>query len=259
MAINIRTDKNNYRSSATCTYCGGDHTITGCQEILDDAETGKKKRFSQRTFKEHYAMQWVEKKAKNKKKRAKSKRKCGYCKGEGHTRRDCKVMQKDREFLVHANRVWRKLYADNSRNFGYAPASLVKYNDSQYNYNTGQYETTSQMLLVGSELPSNLTVFVLSNEYNMRQEISIPLVGLQKPVTLRDFVKGSPLQSKLTGNSYSWGDKAIEVIKPSEYVFTDEWINAECDDINFVLKKWDRQRLDDCVFRQIRDQIGYLM
>ena len=67
MAINIRTDKNNYRSSATCTYCGGDHTITGCQEILDDAETGKKKRFSQRTFKEHYAMQWVEKKAKTKK------------------------------------------------------------------------------------------------------------------------------------------------------------------------------------------------
>ena len=259
MAINIRTQNNNYRSSATCTYCNGNHTITGCQEILDDAETGKKKRFANRTFKEHYAMQWVEKKAKNKKKRSKAQRKCGYCKGEGHTRRDCKVMEKDREFLVQANRVWRQLYANNSGKFGYAPASLVKYNDSQYNYTTGQYETTTQMLLVGSELPSNLTVFVLSSQYNMRQEINIPLVGLQRPLSLREFVKGSAIMSKLTGNSYSWGDKAIEVIKPSEYIFTDEWINAECDDIDFVLKKWDRQKLDDYVFRHIRDEIGHLM
>jgi hypothetical protein len=259
MAINIRNDKNNHRSSATCTYCGGDHTITGCQEILSDAETAKRKKFANRTFKEHYAMQWVEKKAKTKKKRAKSKRKCGYCGGEGHTRRDCKVMQEDRKFLVQANRTWRKLYADNSKKFGYAPACLVKYNNSQYNYNTGRYENTSQIALVGSELPSNLTVFVLSKEYNMRQEINIPLVGLQNPVTLREFVKGSPVQGKLTGNSYVWGDKSIEVINSSEYVFTDEWINADCDDINFVLKKWNRDRLNDCVFRQIRENIGHLM
>ena len=72
-------------------------------------------------------------------------------------------------------------------------------------------------------------------------------------------MKGSVVQSKLTGNSYSWGDKAIEVIKPSEYVFTDEWINADCDDIDFVLKKWDREKLDDYVFRHIRDEIGHLM
>ncbi len=258
MAINIRND-NHHRSEATCTYCGGSHTITGCQEILDDSVTAKKKKFANRTFKEHYAMQWVEKKAKTKKKRSKAKRKCGYCMGEGHTRRDCKVMQQDREFLIQANRVWRQLYADNSKEFGYAPASLVKFNNSQYNYTTGQYDTESKMMLVGSELPSNLTVFVLSREYNMSQQINIPLVGFSNTVTLREFVKGSQVQSQLTGNSYSWGDKSIEVIKPSDYAFTDEWINAECDDIDFVLKKWSKDRLNDNIFRQIRDYIGHLM
>ena len=260
MAINIRNEKTSrYRSTASCTYCGGSHTITSCSQILEDAENGKKKRFSQRTFKENYAMQWVEKKAKTKKKRAKSKRKCGYCKGEGHSRRDCKVMESDRKFLINANRVWRELYAGNSKTYGFAPASLVRYTQSNYNYNTGRYDDTSQIMLVGSELPSNLSVFVLAREYNMRQDISIPLVGLQGTVSLRDFVKGSPVQSKLTGNSYSWGDRCIEVIKPSDYTFSDEWINGECEDIDFVLKKWTRERLEDNVFRQIRDEIGHLL
>ena len=47
--------------------------------------------------------------------------------------------------------------------------------------------------------------------------------------------------------------------EPSDYTFSDEWINGECEDIDFVLKKWTRERLEDNVFRQIRDEIGHLL
>ena len=40
MAINIRTDKN-YRSESSCTFCQGAHTITGCENLKEQAILGE--------------------------------------------------------------------------------------------------------------------------------------------------------------------------------------------------------------------------
>jgi len=79
MAINIRADKNNaHRSSPTCTFCRGDHSISSCQEIIRESEIGSKLSFDERTYKQHYAMQYVELKSNRSTKRKTSAKKCGY-------------------------------------------------------------------------------------------------------------------------------------------------------------------------------------
>ena len=258
MAINIRTDKN-YRSAPTCTFCRGDHSISACTEILKEAEEGKKLTFSQRTYKQHYAMQYVELKANRSKKRKQaSTRKCGYCGGTGHNRRDCDSMKADRDLLIKANKAWRRLYAKTSVEMGFAPASLIKYRErDSYNYNTGQYETKEGLYLIGSELPTNLTVFAIAGDYNLRQDIKIPAVGRDRHMNMRDFVGNSSCREALTGNGYWWSsDKdQVEVITKSTYQFTEEWVNADCDDILFVLKKWNKERIERDILKQIRQSL----
>lgn len=259
MAINIRADKNNVnRSSATCTFCRGDHSISSCQEIIREAEIGSKLLFSQRTYKQHYAMQYVELKSNRSAKRKASTKKCGYCKGSGHSRRNCTLMEEHRELLKKANRVWRQIYATKSVELGFAPASLIKYQESSgYNYNTGTYDYEEKMYLIGSELPSNLSVFAIAKDYNLKQEIRIPAVGRPNNLRLREFLSGTSAEEPLGGSGYYYRQtqKPVQVITQSTYQYTDEWINGECDDIDFVLKKWNMDRIERDILKPIRSSL----
>ena len=256
MAINNRTD-NNYRSSSRCTFCQGNHTITGCTKIYEEAEQGKNLPFSQRTFKQHYAMQYIELKESRSKKRKTGTKKCGYCGGTDHTRRNCSVMEADREFLLRANQLWRRMYAHLSVEYGFAPASLIKYRErDRYNYNTGKYETNENLYLIGSELPTNLSVFALSGDHSLRQEIKIPAVGRDRPMSVRDFVHGKPCRKALTGHGFWWGDDdSVEIITKSTYQYPEEWFEGECDDIEYVLKKWKRERIERDILTPIRNEL----
>ena len=258
MAINIRTDKN-HRSSASCTFCQGSHTITGCPTIVQQAEEGKKLLFSQRTYKQHYAMQYIELKAnRSVKRKISDTRKCGYCSGTGHTRRNCSVMTEDRELLTKANRVWRTIYAIKSVELGFAPASLIKYKESKgYNYNSGNYDYEDKMYLIGSELPSNLSVFAIAKDYNLRQQIKIPAVGRNSPLGLRDMLSGNPVESALAGSGYYYGkgEQRLVLVTKSTYEYPQEWINGECEDVDFVLKKWDKNRITRDILSPIRENL----
>jgi len=258
MAINIRTDKN-YRSESTCTFCQEQgHTITGCSEIIKEANLGRELTFSERSYKQHYAMQYIDLKTSRSTKRKTSTRKCGYCGGTGHNRRDCVSMKADKDLLIKANKVWRRLYAQISVEMGFAPASLIKYRERDtYNYNTGKYETKEGLYLIGSELPSNLSVFAIAGDYNLRQDIKIPAVGRDRSMSLRDFIGNSGCRNALSGNGYWWGNdqEHIEIITKSTYQFTEEWINGDCDDILFVLKKWNKDRIERDILKQIRENL----
>lgn len=260
MAINIRADKNNaHRSSPTCTFCRGDHSISSCQEIIREAEIGSKLSFDERTYKQHYAMQYVELKSNRSTKRKPSAKKCGYCKGSGHSRRNCTLMEEHRELLNKANRVWRQIYATKSVELGFAPASLIKYEESSgYNYGTGTYDYEEKMYLIGSELPSNLSVFALAKDYNLRQNIKIPAVGRERgSLGLREFLTGNSVEQTLSGTGYYYrqSQKPIQVITQSTYQYTDEWINGHCDDVDFVLKKWNMDRIERDILKPIRSSL----
>lgn len=258
MAINIRTENNNTRSSATCTFCKGNHSISSCTAITECATEGASLPFSERTFRQHYAMQYVELKSNRSTKRKASAKKCGYCKGSGHSRRNCTLMEEHREFLNKANRVWRQIYAIKSVELGFAPASLIKYHEQTgYNYGTGTYDSEEKMYLIGSELPTNLSVFALSTDYNLKQAIQIPAVGRKQPFPLRALLSGDSCEGAIGGSGYYYRSAHGEhqVITKSTYQYSDEWINGHCDDVDFVLKKWDKDRIERDILSVIRKNL----
>ena len=257
MAINIRTDKN-YRSESSCTFCQGNHTITGCESLIEQAIKGKALPFSERTYEQHYAMQYIEIKASRKTKRKTSARKCGYCGTTGHNRRDCTPMNEDEKLLIKANKVWRQIYAIKSIELGFAPASLVKYNESKgYNYSNGTQDYEEKMYLVGSELPTNLSVFALAEDYSLRQDIKIPAVGRDRPFDLKDFICSDSCNNGLSGGRYHYGGRGrkMVVITSSTYQYPQEWIDGDCDDILFVIKKWNKARVTKDILDPIRKHL----
>jgi hypothetical protein len=258
MAINIRTENTNGRSSTTCTFCRGIHSISSCPKINEYAIEGAKFPFSERTFRQHYAMQYVELKSNRSAKRKASAKRCGYCKGSGHSRRNCTLMEEHREFLNKANRVWRKIYAIKSVELGFAPASLIKYEEQMgYNYGSGTYDREEKMYLIGSELPTNLSVFALATDHNLKQVIKIPAVGRNRPFSFRQLTTDTDCEKPLGGGGYYYNDgkRGAKVITKSTYQYSDEWINGHCDDIDFVLKKWDKDRIERDILSSIRKRL----
>ena len=83
-----------------------------------------------------------------------SSQQCGYCGDYGHTRRKCEVLQKDKEwFVVHHNvnlRVAHDYIVQSPVGIG----SLFRLKEQLYNYNTGEYDTSHEMLvLTGFSVP----------------------------------------------------------------------------------------------------------
>ena len=258
MTINARKQNNRYgRSAPTCKFCGTQgHTITKCPDMIALYEQVKDLPIGQRDFRGNYAVQYVEKKkgiSSTGKKVVKKAKKCGYCRETGHNRRDCPQMVKDKEFIIKANKVWRKLYSETATKYGLTPASLVKVIDRSYSYNAGSYQTTSHLCTVGAELPENLNVFALGED-NKQQEIHLPLIGYKPEygnnnISARILIKSKSdsLASALFTYSYYWGNVTdIEIIAQSSYVFSEEWFNeAPTEDIDYALKKWTKEQMSE--------------
>ena len=219
-------------------------------------EEVKDKSIEERDFKGNYAVQYIEKKkgiTKTGTKVAKKPKKCGYCRATGHNRRDCPQMVKDKEFIIKANKVWRKLWSEAATKYGLTPASLIKVYNRSYNYNAGSYENSSQFCTVGAELPENLNVFALGED-NKQQDIKIPLIGYKPDygdnnISARILIKAKSesLASDLFAYSYYWGNvESMEIVAQSSYVFPDEWFEqSPIEDIDYALKKWTKDQMHD--------------
>ena len=257
MTINARKQSNYGRSAPTCKFCGTQgHTLTKCPDMIALYEEVKDKPIEERDFKGNYAVQYIEKKkgiSKTGTKVAKKPKKCGYCRATGHNRRDCPQMVKDKEFIIKANKVWRKLWSETATKYGLTPASLLKVHTRNYNYSQGGYENTAQLCTVGAELPENLNVFALGED-NKQQEVHIPLLGYKPEygnnnISARILIKtkSDSLASNLFAYSYYWGNiESMEVIAQSSYTFPEEWFEqAPTEDIDYALKKWTKEQMSD--------------
>tara|TARA_A100001515_G_scaffold144727_1_gene149733 strand:+ start:834 stop:1556 length:723 start_codon:yes stop_codon:yes gene_type:complete len=219
-------------------------------------EEVKDKTIEERDFKGNFAVQYIEKRrgiSKTGKSIPKKPKKCGYCRETGHNRRDCPQMVKDKEFIMKANRLWRKIWSDKATKYGLTPASLIKVTDRRYDYNQGGYVTKEFLCTVGAELPENLTVFALGED-SKKQEINIPLLGYKPEygnhnVSARVLVNAvnESLGRALFSYSYSWGNiESVQLIARSSYEFTDEWLDdCPMEDINYALKKWTKEQMSD--------------
>ena len=216
MTINARKQSNYGRTAPTCKFCGTQgHTLAKCPDMIALYEQVKDDPIHERDFKGNYAVQYIEKKkgiSKTGTKVAKKPKKCGYCRGTGHNRRDCPQMVKDKEFIIKANKVWRRKWSEVATKYGLTPASLLKVHTRNYNYQQGGYDNTAHLCTVGAELPENLNVFALGED-NKQQEIKIPLLGYKPEygsnnVSARILIKtkSDSLASDLFAYSYYWGN-----------------------------------------------------
>jgi hypothetical protein len=258
MTINARKQNNSYgRSAPTCKFCGTQgHTLTKCPDMIALYEQVKDKPIEERDFKGNYAVQYIEKKkgiSTTGKPTSKKPKKCGYCRATGHNRKACPQMAKDKEFIIKANKVWRKVWSEVAAQYGLTPASLIKVHDRNYNYQLGGYETNAHLCTVGAELPENLNVFALGEE-NKQQEIVIPLLGYKPEygnnnINARILIKcmSESLASSLFSYSYYWGNiEKLEIVAKSSYEFSDEWFEqAPTEDIDYALKKWSKEQMSD--------------
>ena len=253
MTINARKQSSYGRSAPTCKFCGTQgHTMTKCPDMIAMYEEVKDLSIEERDFKGNYAVQYVEKrKGIGTKKRTKVAKKCGYCRETGHSRRNCSQMEEDKKFIMKANRLWRKVWADKATKYGLTPASLVKVVDRRYDYAQGGYVTTSFLCTVGAELPENLNVFALGED-SKQQEIKIPLLGYNpeygnNSISARTLITAcnNELTSSLFAYSYSWGNlEKVEIVAKSSYEFKDEWFDdSPMEDINYALKKWNKEQM----------------
>ena len=166
------------------------------------------------------------------------------------------VQEGDRELLIKANKIWRKLYAHYSIECGFAPASLIRHNEKgAYNYSQSRYEMLEVMYLIGSELPSNLSVFALSSDYSSRQDVGIPAVGRERKLQLQGFLKDADVKTALCGERYWYNTPSPLIITKSTYRYSEEWINGECEDIDFVLKKWNKERVEKDILGVVREKL----
>ena len=257
MTINARKQKFSYgRSAPTCKFCGTTgHTMTKCPDMIAMYEEVKDLSIEERDFKGNYAVQYIEKRrgisstGKAKKKVAK---KCGYCRGEGHSRRNCSQMEKDKEFIMKANRLWRKVWSDKATECGLTPASLIKVKQRSYNYQQGCYTNDEQFVTVGAELPENLNIFALGED-SKRQEIKIPLIGFKASYggnniqarTLLTATGMNDVSHAMFSYHYQYGNiESVEVVAKSSYQFKDEWFEqSPTEDIDYALKKWSKEQM----------------
>ena len=257
MTINARKQSNYGRTAPTCKFCGTQgHTLTKCPDMIALYEEVKDKPIEERDFKGNYAVQYIEKRkgiSITGRKTVKKAKKCGYCRATGHNRRDCPQMVKDKEFIIKANKVWRKLWSETATKYGLTPASLLKVHTRSYNYSQGGYENTAQLCTVGAELPENLNVFALGED-NKQQEVHIPLLGYKPEygnnnISARILIKtkSDSLASNLFAYSYYWGNiENMEVVAQSSYTFPEEWFEqAPTEDIDYALKKWSKEQMSD--------------
>ncbi len=251
--INARLDNNIYKNaSPTCKFCSKEgHTLAHCPDMKSTYEQCKDKDLHDRTFKENYAVQYIERKTAKSKLRKKTGKKCGYCRETGHSRKNCPTMQADKELIIKGNKLWRRMYAESAKEFGATPASLLTVTTRSYNYHKGGYETTTNLCTVGAELPENLSVFALGEEQK-NQEISIPLLGY-KPQWGKPIVNARVLFNHFNEDlarsmfAYRYSNSSInelKVLSTSNYEFPNGWMDeAPIEDIDYSLKKWSREQM----------------
>jgi len=261
MAINATK----YKRSISCRYCGKEgHSVQHCLKVNEDGAVALKKADSGQVlnYMENYALQRWQKNQEIATRRSqrttpRKARKCGFCGSEGHNRRHCAELKAVKQRLHDANKIWRKFWAKSAVEYGFAPASLIKVTMESW-YSQRHNGQASFISLVGNEMPENLTIFAMADDYDMRQEVNIPLTGDNlKSIKPKDLTPKDHMDREYLYSGYGWSSvEMVEVLGKSNYVYAQEWIEAYPKDIDYAVKKWNKEKLS-CFLRKVDGFIDY--
>ena len=141
---------------------------------------------------------------------------CGYCGDYGHTRRKCKVLRKDKEwFIVHHNanlRVAHDYIVQSPVGIG----SLFRLKKEDYNYNTGQYDVSHEMLVLTD---FSIPPIMKQDGFKILATLQHPTTGFKKLVDVRQYVKNPDYAS-------NWRNEPT-LLTPSHGVVPSDWIQSQ--------------------------------
>jgi hypothetical protein len=175
----------------------------------------------------------------------KTKRKCGFCSGEGHNRRNCTLLKDFQKDLERANQNYRKMfYSTMVEGYGLAEGALVQLKAKYVQMNGSLQANWEGIGLITGIDWDKVNLGLTAKGWNFRSEIGVDFVvegetyksdSPFKLLTANDD-KVSDLFSELTVSD--WGMNIETILSPSQTLPSKEWFegkNSEC--YNYVLKK----------------------
>jgi len=145
-----------------------------------------------------------------------SSQQCGYCSEYGHTRRKCEVLRKDKEwFVIHHNAHLRVAY-DYIVSSPVGIGSLFRLKKQDYNYNTGEYDTSHEMLVLTG---FSTAPVIKQGGFKILATLQHPIKGWKQTVDVRQYVRDSDYAS-------SWRSEPT-LLTPSRGVVPSDWIQSQ--------------------------------
>lgn len=145
-----------------------------------------------------------------------SSQRCGYCGDYGHTRRKCEVLRKDKEwFVVHHNahlRVAHDYIVQSPVGIG----SLFRLKKEDYNYNTGQYDVSHEMLVLTD---FSVTPVIKQGGFKIFATLQHPTTGFKKLVNVRLYVRDPDYSAEWRGDA--------SLLTPSRGIVPSDWIQSQ--------------------------------
>ncbi len=141
---------------------------------------------------------------------------CGYCGDYGHTRRKCEVLRKDKEwFVVHHNahlRVAHDYIVSSPVGIG----SLFRWKKQEYNYNTGEYETSHEMLVLTG---FSVAPVIKQDGFKIVATLQHPNEGWKQTIDVRQYVRNPEYAT-------SWRNEPT-LLSPTRGVVPSDWIGDQ--------------------------------
>jgi len=145
-----------------------------------------------------------------------SSQQCGYCGEYGHTRRKCEMLRKDKEwFVVHHNAHLRVAH-DYIVSSPVGVGSLFRWKKQEYNYNTGEYDTSHEMLVLTGFSTSPV---IKQDGFKILATLQHPITGWKRTVDVRQYVRNPDYAS-------GWRSEPT-LLTPSRGVVPSDWIQSQ--------------------------------
>ena len=266
------------RSTSACGYCRtSGHSIKDCPYIKFDHDEWKAFRVPHRsptlqTPMGRWAMQdysyWIKQIAKYYPKwerwqkpqsstgRAVSTapRRCGFCRGEGHTRRDCPEMARIYKDLLQANRNYRQsLYDTFVTQLGIGVGAVLKVQKDSGRWNEPAIE--ERLVTVDGFDIDSANLFMTSSSYNLDRdycgEITVTFLNedsgrlRHNSMKIKDMIDAQGRQLATKSYNYYAQSEYVETIAPSTQPLEPEWVDEGAEAFEWLLKKRDKEWMSD--------------
>ena len=231
-----------------CRFCGGEgHNKRTCREIVTVSENAPDDPFAQ-SFREKISIREMKRREaiairrKEASTRPKNKPKCGFCRSEGHTRRNCPKLLKFKKNLYKANTNWRKAFSEKVKDSGLAVGSLLKFRHSM------DWSSVDHNIAMVTSFPfEKMTIFdSYAENWEYKSENPITVIVPSKVQDKINVHLSTIFGNKLFNKGFMFNSENAKVIAGKPMHIPEDWIQQDnIDSFEWLIKKHSLNRLED--------------